>query len=237
MVATLYGLVPVIRLLKLLRQSPYMHLLSQGFQLALEALPVILFIYMLMCGFFATVLFAVEPADNLHDLRDAMWLTIISATTVGYGDITPLTELGRWVMSLLVILSTLYMSIPIGILGQGFGQVWSERDSHTLRHHVRGALMQHGFTIADLPILFSSFDRDLDGTLSLDEFKTMVNKLKIDLPEKRLLELWARVDEDEDGVMDVDEFMRFLSPSQMFRHRSDNSHGRLEESVVQTEDC
>eukprot|EP00427_Karlodinium_veneficum_P054141 CAMPEP_0169417270 /NCGR_PEP_ID=MMETSP1017-20121227/63628_1 /TAXON_ID=342587 /ORGANISM="Karlodinium micrum, Strain CCMP2283" /LENGTH=77 /DNA_ID=CAMNT_0009525397 /DNA_START=40 /DNA_END=269 /DNA_ORIENTATION=+ len=67
-------------------------------------------------------------------------------TTVGYGDITPSTVGGKGTMITLMIISSLYMAIPIGIVGYAFSEVWNNRDRLLLMHRMRDAFLQEGFT-------------------------------------------------------------------------------------------
>lgn len=210
--AVFLGLVPVLRLLKTLRHNTKFHLLTKAFYLAFEALPVLLFFYFGLWLFFSALIYAIEPSHNLPDLKSAMWLTVVSMTTVGYGDMAPVTQLGRITVSILVIASQMYLAIPLGILGSCFSQVWHDRDRHLLGHRVRGALQQHGFTVHDLPGLFEAFDTDHDGNLSFIDFKMMVDKLRLGLGDDRVLELYENVDDDNSGAINVGEFIKFLSP-------------------------
>lgn len=211
--AMFLGLVPVLRLLKTLRHSRKFHLLTKAFLLAFEALPMLLFFYSVLWLLFSALIYAFEPKENLPDLAHAMWLTVVSMTTVGYGDFTPKTSPGRLTIAVLVIASGLYMAIPLGILGSCFSQVWHDRDRHLLGHRMRGALQLHGFTVQDLPVLFESFDKNKDGNLDFNEFHNMVKKLRLGLSDERLVDLFENVDEDDSGSVNVEEVIKFLSPS------------------------
>jgi len=116
--------VPVLRILKTLRRFKEFHLLLEAFHKAFEALPVVLYFYCVLLLFFGAVVHVVEPHDNIGSLFQALWFTIVSMSTVGYGDITPVSEVGKCVTALLVITSTLYMPIPLGIIGNCFSEVW-----------------------------------------------------------------------------------------------------------------
>ncbi len=54
----------------------------------------------------AISLYVVEkdaPGSMIHSFWDALWASIVTTTTVGYGDITPVTSAGRLVTSLMMI--------------------------------------------------------------------------------------------------------------------------------------
>ena len=59
------------------------------------------------------VIFYVEsqhPNSQINTMLDAVWWTVSTVTTVGYGDIVPVTETGK-------IVAIFYMFFGIGILG------------------------------------------------------------------------------------------------------------------------
>lgn len=59
------------------------------------------------------VMYLVEsphPDSQINSMLDAVWWTVATSTTVGYGDIIPVTETGK-------IISIFYMFFGIGILG------------------------------------------------------------------------------------------------------------------------
>merc|ERR1740121_2745622 len=53
---------------------------------------------------FALLLVAVEPSSNFTSFSDALYFAAVTLTTVGYGDITPVTDVGRFFAVLLTIL-------------------------------------------------------------------------------------------------------------------------------------
>merc|ERR1719189_1799208 len=108
----IFEFLPVLRLLKMLRRFQKFHLLTNAFKLASEALPVLIYWYLVIWLLFSAGVYAVEPRSNVASLSQAMWMTFVSMTTVGYGDSVPKSNLGRAVVMTLVIISALYMAIP-----------------------------------------------------------------------------------------------------------------------------
>merc|ERR1711920_753307 len=68
-IAFLFGAVPVLRLLRVLRRFQKFHLLLRAFTLAFEALPVMLYLYVIMLSSLAVLIYATEPPDNIPTLR------------------------------------------------------------------------------------------------------------------------------------------------------------------------
>lgn len=204
---------PVLRLLKLLRRFETFHLILKAFRLASEALPVLLFILAVLVLVFASMIYIVEPRNNIESLPMALWLTIVTVGTIGYGDIVPKSTAGSVVVSILVIVSALYMAIPIGIVGKAFATVWDDRDRLLLMYRTRSRFLSSGYKASDVPAMFFSFDTDGDGQLSLDEFLAMMTQLQIEISGARLVELFQTFDGDGSGAIDDHEFVRTLFPS------------------------
>jgi len=180
--------------------------------LASEALPVLLFILSILVLTFASAIFILEPRDNIGTLPESLWLTIVTVGTIGYGDIVPTSAAGSMVVSLLVIVSSLYMAIPIGIVGRAFSTVWDDRDRLLLMYRTRRRFLDNGFKPKDVPALFYNFDVDSDGQLSFNEFSDMMVQLQIDLSADRLMELFQTFDQDGSGSINDEEFVKTLFP-------------------------
>ena len=73
---------------------------------------------------------AAQP-DKFASIPATMWWGIITVTTVGYGDVTPVTPLGRLLAGLIALLSIGIFALPAGILGAGFLDQLQQRHSHT----------------------------------------------------------------------------------------------------------
>jgi len=62
---------------------------------------------------------AVQP-DAFSSIPATMWWSVATLTTVGYGDMYPVTILGRFCASIIAILGIGMFALPTGILGAGF---------------------------------------------------------------------------------------------------------------------
>jgi len=196
---TLLALVPMVRLLKLLRRFEKLQLLVSAFQLAFEALPVLLYTLLLIALSFSELMFFVEPRENFSDLPTAVWFTIVTMTTVGYGDYTPTEGSGHTVASVLIIISALYMAIPIGIVGNAFSQVWGDRDRLLVMQRFRIAFLEGGFTLDNFQEIFSMFDEDGSGELDVEEFGLMLKTMQMNLDEERVYMLYQALDKEGQG--------------------------------------
>lgn len=72
--------------------------------------------YIFVC---ALVVFNVEP-DSFCTFFDAIYWACVSLTTVGYGDIYPVSNLGRVVPMLSSLVGVALIALPAGILAGGY---------------------------------------------------------------------------------------------------------------------
>lgn len=79
----------------------------------------------------ALIVFSVEP-DSFSSFFDAIYWATVSLTTVGYGDIYPVTALGRVVTMVSSIFGIAIIALPAGIITAGYMDALNEeKQSHS----------------------------------------------------------------------------------------------------------
>jgi voltage-gated potassium channel len=108
--------------LKLARYSPALETLRTVILIEAKPLMSALFIVLLLAYIAATSLFFVERHVNsaMTTLPDALWWAVITLTTVGYGDVVPITPLGKFFGTAVAILGLCMFALPASILASGF---------------------------------------------------------------------------------------------------------------------
>ncbi|MCD1295674.1 potassium channel protein [Methanocella sp. CWC-04] len=66
-----------------------------------------------------TVEHDVQP-DKFSSILTSMWWGVITLATVGYGDVVPMTPLGKFLGSIIALLGIGLFALPTGIMGSGF---------------------------------------------------------------------------------------------------------------------
>jgi len=71
----------------------------------------------------AFVIYAVESGQEdsqINSMLDALWWTVATVSTVGYGDIVPVTDAGRIVAIFYMFFGIGVLAIFLSVLGAGF---------------------------------------------------------------------------------------------------------------------
>lgn len=78
----------------------------------------------------ASLMYAIEheaQPNAFADIPSAMWWSLVTLTTVGYGDVTPVTDYGKILGGIVTILGLAMYALPAAILASGFMQELSKR--------------------------------------------------------------------------------------------------------------
>ncbi|MBK0368603.1 ion transporter [Flavobacterium agrisoli] len=131
----------IVRALRLLRLFKILHIPqinSQYLQLinALKASKgkIIVFIYfVLVCTIIiGSLMYLIEGKEGgFTSIPVSIYWTIVTLTTVGYGDISPITPLGQFVASLVMILGYGIIAVPTGIVTAEFAKNTLKNSVHT----------------------------------------------------------------------------------------------------------
>lgn len=121
----------LLRILKLTRHSAALSLVGSVLHAerrALFAAAVVMLVLLVIAS--SLMYFAERHAqpDAFASIPHAMWWGIVTLTTVGYGDVTPVTTTGRILGSVVAILGVGMFAMPAGILASGFAQAIKSRD-------------------------------------------------------------------------------------------------------------
>jgi len=127
-------LLRIFRLLRLLKLARYSPALSTLMQVVLDERRALGAALLIMAGLImvaATGIYYAERAaqpDAFGNIPQAMWWALATLTTVGYGDVVPITPIGRIVGSIVMIFGLGMFALPIGIIASGFASEIHRRD-------------------------------------------------------------------------------------------------------------
>ena len=113
----------LLRLAKLARHSAALDTLEIVLMNERRSLTAVLGLIGVLLVIAATLMYnfegAVQPA-GFGSIPRAMWWAVMTLTTVGYGDVTPVTAGGRMLAGLVALLGIGVLALPTAIIGAGF---------------------------------------------------------------------------------------------------------------------
>lgn len=115
----LFRTLRVLRVFKFVRYSKSIQIIMGVFVRQKKALLTVLalaFVYILIS---AMIVFNVEP-DTFNNYFDAIYWATVSLTTMGYGDISPVTTIGRAITVVSSLFGIAIIALPSGIITAGF---------------------------------------------------------------------------------------------------------------------
>ena len=219
----LYYFLPLVRFLKLLRRFDTIRLLTEACRNSLESLPVLAYIVALITLAAATGIYLLEPVDNIPSMPHALWLAIVTMTTVGYGDFYPISLGGYLMVSLLTFVSMIFLALPVGIIGYEFTQAWKQREQMLLMMRIRRSLVKWSYDANDMNILFQYADSDGDGCLNLTEFVELVRQMRIGLSVDHAVQIFALYHDESQGTMSFAELLRDIFPEEYLRDQQERT--------------
>ncbi len=164
----------LLRVLKLTRYSSAMTMLFDVFREEARVIGASLFVLLLLLVVASSCIYLAErevQPDDFGTIPLSMWWAIVTMTTVGYGDVVPITATGKVIGAFMGVIGIGMVALPAGILASGFNQAL----------HARRRILQR------------EVDRVLDdGVINTPELEALEIKRKaLHLSEDELRDLLA----------------------------------------------
>ena len=218
--AVAFRMFRVVRIFRLFRITAYYDSLSAIAEVIVskkqQLLSSVFIIVVLMLGS-SLCMYSVEHDAQPEVFRNAfsgIWWSVSTLLTVGYGDIYPITTLGKALSTVITFLGVLMVAIPTGIISAGFVEQYNriqsnatvakEQDIHFIKFRLEPKDAWIGMTVAQLRlphgVILTAMHRGHEvivprGDLTLEEGDTIVlgaeplrDDVPIDLKEIVLLE-------------------------------------------------
>lgn len=113
----------VFRILKMARYSKAFQLIKNVLKEKKEELIITLGLMMIILIIISTLMYYVErdaQPEHFSSISKAIWWGIVTLTTVGYGDVYPITGLGKLLGGIITLMSIGLISLPSGIIASGY---------------------------------------------------------------------------------------------------------------------
>ncbi len=123
-------LLRVLRLLKLTHYfkgfNIFITVVNKELKSITAAMMVILFLIVIAASLMHAVEGKVQP-EYFGSILRSLWWAVVTMTTVGYGDVVPITPLGKLISTFIMLIGVGLVALPAGMLAARFGEELRER--------------------------------------------------------------------------------------------------------------
>jgi voltage-gated potassium channel len=142
----------LLRIFKLLRYSSSIQILHNVIREERGTLTVVAFILGMILVMASWGIYILEQAaqpEHFGSIPQSMWWAVVSLTTVGYGDVVPMTSLGKLFAGVIAVVGIAIAALPAGILASGFSSEIRRRE-HAYRRALNLAMSDGKISDHDL---------------------------------------------------------------------------------------
>lgn len=125
----LFRVIRLLRLSRLGRFSRALTALGDALKARVYELMLSIGLALLLLVFSSACLYAVEASNQpeaFGSIPRALWWSVATLTTVGYGDVTPITALGKFFAGITAVSGVAIIAIPTGILAAAFSNAFQK---------------------------------------------------------------------------------------------------------------
>ena len=119
----IFALIRLLRLFRFFKLNLGLQILKHTMVASMRELFLLVLLIMIPVVIFASIVYLTERKYNekkFTSIPQAFWWAMVTITTVGYGDITPITTFGKIFGALCAACSVIITALPISIIGSNF---------------------------------------------------------------------------------------------------------------------
>jgi len=135
MIVRVLRLLRVFRILKLARYVAATRVLQKALVASRFKIYIFLGVIGTMVLIMGTLMYIVEgDQSGFSSIPQSMYWTIVTMTTVGYGDLVPVTTLGKMIASIMMLIGYAIIAVPTGIVTAELNEAQHEENLEHLKH-------------------------------------------------------------------------------------------------------
>lgn len=170
-------LIRVLRLLKLTHYfkgfNIFITVIAKELKSITAAMMVMVFLIIISASLMHSVEGHIQP-ETFGSILHALWWSVVTMTTVGYGDVVPITALGKIIATVIMLIGVGLVALPAGMLAARFSEELRERkenlDTQIKEALTDGYIAQQEYS--DLVLLADRLEIDPE------DFKRSIAQLK-----------------------------------------------------------
>jgi potassium voltage-gated channel Shaw-related subfamily C protein len=131
-----FSITRIFRLFKLTRHYGGLKILIHTFTASMRELMLLIFFLVLFIVIFASLIYYAErlqknPDNDFTSIPIGLWWSIVTMTTVGYGDMVPKTYAGMMVGGLCALTGVLTIALPVPVIVANFAMYYSHTQARS----------------------------------------------------------------------------------------------------------
>lgn len=131
-----FSITRIFRLFKLTRHYGGLKILIHTFTASMRELTLLIFFLVLFIVIFASLIYYAErlqknPDNDFTSIPIGLWWSIVTMTTVGYGDMVPKTYVGMMVGGLCALTGVLTIALPVPVIVANFAMYYSHTQARS----------------------------------------------------------------------------------------------------------
>ncbi len=125
-------LLRVFRIFKLTRFLTEMQFLTGALRASLRKISIFMLTVLMLVVVLGSVMYLVERHEHgFTSIPESIYWAVVTITTVGYGDISPVTPLGKMVASLMMLIGYGIIAVPTGIITTEIASAMKYKEHNT----------------------------------------------------------------------------------------------------------
>lgn len=183
----------LIRILKLIRHYDGALALAKAMRRSASPLLAPLFFsaagILLFAGLMCVIEHETSTNGDFDNIPRAIWFSVVTLTTIGYGDVVPSSAGGKSATALCGIFAVLFMAMPLTIVGNNFAECWNEREASNVILRLQEFIMLNELDASDIMAIFEVFDHDKSGFIDMAEFKAVLEFLGLHVAPHKVIRI------------------------------------------------
>ena len=117
----IFRMLRIFRILKLVKFIGEASQLKQALKASRTKIVVFIYVVLILSVIMGTIMYLIESEEaGFTSIPRSIYWTIVTLTTVGYGDIAPQTNLGQFIATIIMVLGYGIIAVPTGIVSAEF---------------------------------------------------------------------------------------------------------------------
>ena len=128
-----FRLIRIFRVFKLFEFLSEGHLLLKSLRRSATKIFVFFLFVLILVVSIGTIMYMVEsgaPGTQFNNIPNSIYWAIVTMTTVGYGDITPITPFGRFLSAVVMLMGYTIIAVPTGIVSASMMKEYKKKKQY-----------------------------------------------------------------------------------------------------------